>query len=242
MRIATWICSAAIVLGTGQASATVFDITYTGEVAAFSDPEHKIPTVDVAGLFGQAGGVIGGDSFTATYIYDDTLGFPITDHPSTGGPIRGRFADGTTPVFDSVTLTINGHSVSVDRAFTAQEFGFNGGTSVLSNAESTSEGLVFAFVLNAPPPNPIIPFNGTAGGQFSSFFQVINSDFFFITPATISVDIDPTIVSAGPAVPEPASWTLMVAGIGVLGGALRRRRVAREFRGKGSLFTGPPSP
>ena len=40
-----------------------------------------------------------------------------------------------------------------------------------------------------------------------------------------------------PAVPEPASWTLMIAGFGVVGSTMRRRHfVATELRGPNTLL------
>ena len=41
-----------------------------------------------------------------------------------------------------------------------------------------------------------------------------------------SIDNLNAVVSATPGVPEPASWALMIGGFGLVGSALRRRRVA----------------
>ena len=46
------------------------------------------------------------------------------------------------------------------------------------------------------------------------------------------VSVPPAVITEAPttptgAVPEPASWAMMVAGFGLVGGALRRRSMAR---------------
>ncbi|MBM6577730.1 PEPxxWA-CTERM sorting domain-containing protein [Microvirga sp. SRT01] len=56
------------------------------------------------------------------------------------------------------------------------------------------------------------------------------SSFSFVTSGSLygenTVQIDNIVydLAAGGGVPEPASWALMIAGIGAAGGALRRRR------------------
>jgi len=42
--------------------------------------------------------------------------------------------------------------------------------------------------------------------------------------AYLSLDVASDVVITAPSVPEPASWSLMLGGFGLLGGALRSRR------------------
>ncbi|MFW2829086.1 PEPxxWA-CTERM sorting domain-containing protein [Sphingomonas sp. ID0503] len=58
-----------------------------------------------------------------------------------------------------------------------------------------------------PPANNDLPFNG-AGLDFASL-----------------------TINANPAVPEPASWAMMIAGFGLVGGAMRRRAAQVGFAG-----------
>ena len=44
---------------------------------------------------------------------------------------------------------------------------------------------------------------------------------------TVTLDVTS---GAGTAVPEPATWTMMIAGFGLVGGALRRRRAPALVR------------
>ena len=39
----------------------------------------------------------------------------------------------------------------------------------------------------------------------------------------------PLFINATPGVPEPATWAMMIGGFGLIGGAMRRRRVAISF-------------
>ncbi|RYE96095.1 MAG: PEP-CTERM sorting domain-containing protein, partial [Oxalobacteraceae bacterium] len=56
----------------------------------------------------------------------------------------------------------------------------------------------------------VISVNGTWGSEGGSYAGTLN-----FSPM-------------GGAVPEPASWALMIAGVGMAGGALRRRRVSTK--------------
>lgn len=52
------------------------------------------------------------------------------------------------------------------------------------------------------------------------------SDAAASSTATSSISGNFTIAPAAPSVPEPATWTLMIAGIGLVGASARRRRVS----------------
>lgn len=70
------------------------------------------------------------------------------------------------------------------------------------------------------PPTDDNPF-GT-----STFYSVqggAGTTFDFFVPATL-IGLDPPIDPGTGAVPEPATWAMMIAGFGAIGGALRRRR------------------
>lgn len=69
----------------------------------------------------------------------------------------------------------------------------------------------------------------TSGGSFLVGGRVTNRPpeaihalFSGTTNATVTLDFD-TVVAA---VPEPASWAMLITGFGLAGSALRRRRAA----------------
>lgn len=81
---------------------------------------------------------------------------------------------------------------------------FNGNTPTYTNTYTSSV--------------PAGYFNGEGTVSFSAAFTRLT-----LTPATI-LAIDNLAVNAA-AVPEPASWAMMIAGFGLAGGAIRRKRV-----------------
>jgi hypothetical protein len=59
----------------------------------------------------------------------------------------------------------------------------------------------------------------------------LNLDFVFASTPTADLDAASghlTSLSAA-AVPEPASWALMISGFGLVGGAMRRTRAMKPF-------------
>jgi len=72
-------------------------------------------------------------------------------------------------------------------------------------------------------------FTGTnyAGGRF---FFVSNGSVVFSTPSDLDVGFR-SYVETLAAVPEPASWAMMIAGFGLIGAVMRRRRVAEGAGG-----------
>jgi PEP-CTERM motif len=88
-------------------------------------------------------------------------------------------------------------------------------------------------------PQPQLVFTPTAGGKFICFgpggglcnFGSGNGVTYFVGGSTYAVQnyagvqIIGTSTPVGPAVPEPATWGMMLAGFGIVGAAMRRRNV-----------------
>jgi len=70
-----------------------------------------------------------------------------------------------------------------------------------------------------------------AAGTFATFTF---ADFVGLSSLTITGSqeypefaLDNVVLNAG-AVPEPATWTLMIGGFGMIGGGMRRRRISMK--------------
>ena len=61
------------------------------------------------------------------------------------------------------------------------------------------------------------------------YFDVTNPNVAYVNVQHPSDGIDRLIEFAPTAVPEPASWAMMIGGFGLMGGALRRRRMTVRF-------------
>ena len=88
----------------------------------------------------------------------------------------------------------------------------NGSFSALAYAFSDPNSPVqisFAFA-NAGPPGPL----SGSGSAYSDYSNTTITVAYLLTSGSVTAA----------AVPEPAAWSLMIVGIGAIGGALRRRR------------------
>ena len=72
------------------------------------------------------------------------------------------------------------------------------------------------FPSNTPFGNVTFSFTAGNAGSFKTFLASASSDNVGILIDNVSIDIT--------AVPEPASWAMMIAGFGLVGSAMRRRK------------------
>lgn len=73
----------------------------------------------------------------------------------------------------------------------------------------------------------------TSGGQqYYGFLYTTNTtlnSYGFETTPGVGINPPEAIANAAAAVPEPASWALMIGGFGLVGATMRRRKVAVSF-------------
>ena len=175
---------------------------------------------DNTGLFGPAHGSVSGDAFKVTYRTKltpaSTSDNGFTFAQSTGG------SDSGLPLLMSAVLQINGYSYAIDGA---QQ-------SYLQHQDSGPDDYVNARVA---PGNPggFEHLSLVALGSFLSDRSL--TDAFSYAPggaigfgelALVDNHLTFSVTSvSGGAVPEPATWALMIGGFGLTGATLRRRRV-----------------
>jgi PEP-CTERM motif len=190
----------------------------------------------VAGALAMACAVPASAAITT---YDVNMNFdPTTQEGGPGvGTITGTFSiDTTTLALTNLDLTEATHTADTigggfgSPTFTSLDFDNSSITSAISGQQADAfGGLPFLFVrvqstcclLDGIEIGPNFQFDfPTAGGavQPGNFDSTTSENRFLYGTVTLE---------AASGAPEPESWALMLAGFGLVGGALRARRVQR---------------
>jgi hypothetical protein len=231
------ICAAALAAQIGisaSASATIVETVYTGTI---------VDGVDVTGVFGSPNSSLSGEQYTATYIYDTTLGYIDGNYPSGEGHALGgpsftppSPAAGYPSPIIFAAMTIDGRSV----IFSGDYYGV---VTALASAQQrtaseqdyrTGDIFVCAWLGNSIssandniPGNAIGPFTYTAesadiaNGSF--VFQVVDRGTNETLDYAYANEIVPSSVTVSP-IPEPSTWAMMLLGFAGLGYAWLRAR------------------
>ena len=231
---------AAMALGmAGSAQAAQYLTTYQGIVG--NHRESSGPAIDELGLFGTPNSVLTGRAFTVVYTLDDAV--PGTNETNDGvNHFKSGVVSPSNP-FYSATITING----IDFLFADNSplFGQTGLTqfgaygSVTSNLYSNTTGAGIVFTATSSTGNFLSSVN--FGDPYTYTLRPGDSGRGLLQTAAPGVgrrnngfrytiaELNITSISGGPvqvnpgAVPEPASWALMIAGFGLVGSAMRRK-------------------
>jgi hypothetical protein len=98
-------------------------------------------------------------------------------------------------------------------------------TDIYNNFEGQPGGdVLFSFFDGANTTTQTVTIDGTPGFQTFTFNRTGLVSLTFQAVTTNEVQADNFVLNAAAGVPEPAGWTLMLGGFGLMGGALRRRR------------------
>ena len=216
MRIAKLAAAAAVLSLAASAAQAAVTITFTGTVKS---------GVDGAGLFGAVGADLTGLAFTSAYVVDDTL---IHIGPNDTGSAEGGGAYGTPLPVISASMTINGLTYNPTASYYGlyiEENGYGTYTHVYYQKLlvrlfdfSPGDQLSNSCSDRTSAPAPMACKNDWEG--YFTFSGAATTGFLTTTGASSS---DPLPLRTS-YVPEPMTWALMIAGFGMVGASLRRRR------------------
>lgn len=202
-------CVAALACGMADA-AIVVSVTYSGTVDS---------GYDNTGQFGAVGD-LSGASFVAKYLFDTSKGFTYADGRTayaSGGTMYGN----DSPLIGA-SLAINGNGLVAfggnvqSQIYTFQDPSFS---EQFSGAEDNSSD-VYNYVLDYS----LQSFGSPSFASYDADVSTFQNGGYFSTPGAYGYLTNSHLAISSGAVPEPASWAMMVGGFGMIGGAMRRRQ------------------
>lgn len=191
-----------------MASAAEYRVTYSGTITDGSDADNTF------GLFGQS---LEGLGLRADLTYTTSVPGTRTSSP-TSDEVAGGDAFGTAAVISSAVFTVGSASFTFSPSYygdlyTSSDFISAYGFDVFGNSLQTyifpdSKGEIS---LQTPFSSTGIGDKGGASTQFSYF--IAGNDTLDFNASSIMIA----------AIPEPATWAMMLVGFAAIGLAMRRR-------------------
>jgi hypothetical protein len=227
----------ALLAGASSASATMLKITFTGDSESINDFQN---------VFGLGAEAVGDNANITNAAFVETFYLNTDGANAANGPTfvsNSPFFGVNPPYVLGASLTINGHTFSTlgsngsylaitssTNPFTNVTTGdyYGDSNDVVPNAPRSNNDISFDIHSNAGAPLPstvtqpiTLRLNSTDYEIFDSFGDGNSGGEFFDAAGTLAPDL--LTITPVSAAPEPAAWTLMIAGVAVLGAALRRR-------------------
>lgn len=243
--VATLATAAVATMGAVPADATVFTMTFYGNA-------HEVRTYSAQDV---VSGVYHNVAYTSVYTIDDSLG---TEYHNAYNSYFEATTGGVSVVvtlagIGTYTMTGSGNA-SIDTRNDQQGIGDSINAQVGDSVNKITgdlwqrrAGSTYDYFI-APVNGPYtttdfrqpMDYTMQPGDAVGSSFELSDSIYNLTTGRIDSymrvvafVDMSRVVVSGGnvaPAVPEPATWGMMILGFGVSGAALRRRRAAARIR------------
>ena len=193
------------------AGAASFSLSLAGDISNFSNFQATCCGI-AFNMFSL--NLTGLDASNAiTVAQGDTISATVT--------LNGLYSIPASPDRTDILLYLTGSSFPAENTGVQGTFTFfNGGTQVGSfGYGSTTSSQLASFAALFPPSNTSITFD-----SFTDDLTITD----LVQPATLdganfTYSLDTAI---GAAVPEPASWAMMIGGFGLVGAATRRRKLA----------------
>lgn len=142
--------------------------------------------------------LLSGETLTGSALFSTSFTIPNS--------INGR----TSTWFD---VAVNNWAVTTGQKYTL----------ALSTTSSVRNAIVLGPEINI---NTGVPVGGDAYAGGTALFATQPYQGFCQTSGICDLNFRITAVTPAGAVPEPATWALMIGGFGAIGGAMRRRRTA----------------
>lgn len=226
--------SAAVALALGlaaSANAHITTVTYTGTV---------INGNDQTGVFG-AGANLAGAGYTAVYTVDDSVSDYSIHTPTLVQLLGGSHYHNQSPV--SAAITINNVTLSISGGYFGHAWQSTlayGHTEIYRGAEDYTDDGVIKYdnfmenriisvsnpIIASPDINAPLSYTVQKGDSGSGYF----SDLLYSYGAgaysvDVTANLHPTSVTIAQVmgVPEPATWMVLLLGVGMIGFAARRR-------------------
>ena len=231
MKMTKFLGAAAVVACCGviaPVSAAIVQVQYTGTVSS---------GYDITGVFGTANSFLTGAAYTANYTFETANGYTYNS-PNQNYAYGGSAYPTLSPSLGS-TVTINGNTVSIAGNYFGEIYGihldyfgqtYHAAQDYVSSGSGYTNNYSYNTIYNFSntiPASITGPFSyAVTGGDYANgYVQITDYNYSSGTVAYANAYLTPDHVTIGAPIPEPETYAMLLAGLGLLGFAARRRKL-----------------